>query len=100
MQENPTSCETLQDKALPVRADTQPENTAPRKTASFGDTLTLQAILCVLMALGFVILNMVNGGLAAEIFELYKGGFGGDSTVAEVFAAAAEFLGTAPIDHV
>lgn len=101
MQENLTSSEALRDGtgvAVPVRQATDAE--FEMKTASFGDTLTLQAILCVLMALAFIVLNMTNGGLAANIFDLYESKFGEDSTIAEVFAAVVDFLGTAPIDNV
>lgn len=75
-------------------------DTSDVRTASFWDTLTLQAILCVLLALGFIAVNMVNGNLAADIFELYESKFSSDSTVVDVFAAIVDYLGTAPINNV
>ena len=107
MQENVTSCETLHDEEsseMIVEQTKQDEQVCAeprgRKTASFGDTITLQAILCILLAIGFIAANILNGGLAADIFELYESKLNSDSTVVDVFAAIVDFLGTAPIDNV
>lgn len=107
MQENMTSCETLRDgePSEMIAEQTKSEEqiyAEPRggKTASFADTITLQAILCILLAIGFIAANILNGGLAADIFELYESKFNSDSTAVDVFAAIVDFLGTAPIDNV
>ncbi|MDE5993856.1 MAG: hypothetical protein K2G87_12500, partial [Oscillospiraceae bacterium] len=98
MQENLTSSEALHDERISAGAEKRAETAVsePRgKTVSFGDTLTLQAILCVLLAIGFVAVNILNGDMAADIFELYESKFNSESTVVEVFAAIADFLGSA-----
>jgi len=107
MQENMTSHEALHDRKSSeiITEPTQPVEQVcaeahGRKTASFWDTITLQAILCILLALGFIAANILNGGLAADIFELYESKFNSDSTAVDVFAAIVDFLGTAPIDNV
>ena len=107
MQENMTSCETLHD-GEPLETITEQTNpseqvcteTHDRKNASFGDTITLQAILCILLALGFIAANIFNGDLATDIFELYESKFNSDSTAVDVFFFIFDFLGTAPIDNV
>lgn len=101
MQENLTSSEALHTKQTSAEVAKRTETAvSERKTASFGDTLTLQAILCVLLAIGFVAINILNGDMAADIFDLYKSKFNSESTVVEVFAAIADFLGSAPINNV
>lgn len=100
MQENLTSTEALHQDETAVQTEQEMIDTSGVRTASFWDTLTLQAILCVLLALGFIAVNMVNGNLAADIFELYESKFSSDSTVVDVFAAIVDYLGTAPINNV
>ena len=103
MQENPTSSKALHNERISTEAEKRAETgvSEPKgKNVSFGDTLTLQAILCVLLAIGFVAVNILNGDMAADIFELYKSKFNSESTVIEVFAAIADFLGSAPINNV
>ena len=97
MQENLTSTEALHEDETAVQTDT---GQSVGRTASFGDTLTLQAILCVLLALGFIAVNVVDGNLAADVFELYESKLGSESTIVDVFAAIVDFLGTAPINNV
>lgn len=70
-----------------------------KKTATLGDTLTLQAILCVLLALGFVIINIVNTGFASELLDVYKSSLGSDGNAMDIIAAIADYLGTAPINN-
>lgn len=100
MQENLTSTKTLQENKAAVQTEQRETETSIGRTASFGDTLTLQAILCVLLALGFIAVNMADGNLAADVFELYESKFSSESTAADVFAAIADYLGTAPINNV
>lgn len=100
MQENLTSAETLHQDETAVQTEQVEVDPSLDRTVSFWDTLTLQAILCVLLALGFIAVNMVNGNLAADIFELYESKFTSDSTVVDVFAAIVDYLGTAPINNV
>lgn len=100
MQENLTSTEALHQDETAVQTEQVEVDPSLDKTASFGDTLTLQAILCVLLALGFIAVNMINGNLAADVFELYESKFSSDSTVVDVFAAIVDYLGTAPINNV
>lgn len=97
MQENLTSAEALHGDETAVQTASEP---SAARTASFGDTITLQAILCVLLAIGFIVVNIMNGDIAADIFELYESRLGSESTVADVFAAIADYLGTAPINNV
>ncbi len=71
-----------------------------KKTVTFGDTLTLQAILCVLIAIGFTVINILNSALAAEVLDVYEEKIGSDGNILEAFEAAADFLNTAPINNV
>ena len=103
MQENLTSSEALHNIQTSAGVEKRSETAVSEtkgKNVSFGDTLTLQAILCVLLAIGFVAVNILNGDMAADIFELYERKFNSESTVVEVFAAIADFLGSAPINNV
>lgn len=103
MQENLASSKALHNEQTSAGAGGRAETALPEskgKNVSFGDTLTLQAILCVLLAIGFVAVNILNGDMAADIFELYESKFNSESTVVEVFAAIADFLGSAPINNV
>lgn len=103
MQENLTSSKALHNEQTSVGAEKRAETAVSEskgKTVSFWDTVTLQAILCVLLAIGFVAVNILNGDMAADIFELYESKFNSESTVVEVFAAIADFLGSAPINNV
>lgn len=101
MQENPTSHEALHDEEPSEEVTGQVcAESHGKNITSFGDTLTLQAILCMLLAIGFIAANILNGGLAADIFELYESKFNSDSTAVNVLAAIVDFLGTAPIDNV
>ncbi len=97
MEENLTSSETLQEEK-PVELTEM--FMQKKKTVTYGDTLTLQTTLCVLIAIGFVVINILNGGLASDILAAYKESFDSDSNIAEVLASAAEFLNTAPINNV
>lgn len=103
MQENLTSGEALHNEQTSAKSVKQAETAVAEtngKTVSFGDTLTLQAILCVLFAIGFTAVNILNGDMAEDIFDLYESKFNSESTVVEVFAAIADFLGSAPINNV
>ncbi|MDE5576059.1 MAG: hypothetical protein K2J11_01555 [Oscillospiraceae bacterium] len=103
MQENLTSSEALHNEQTSAGAEKRAETALPEpkgKNVSFGDTLTLQAILCVLLAIGFIAVNILNGDMAADIFELYENKFNSESTVVDLFAAIADFLGSAPINNV
>lgn len=96
MEENLTSSEALQEETSAVSEVSERR----KRIGSLGDTVTLQAILCVLMALGFVIANIFNGDLAADVFDVYKDKLCADGNIADVFAAVIDFLGSAPIDNV
>ncbi len=97
MQEDVTSPETLQEEK-PVELTEM--FIQKKKTVTLGDTLTLQAILCVLIAIGFVTVNIFNGSLAAEIFDIYKEKFCSDGNIIETIVSVADFLSTAPINNV
>lgn len=100
MQKNLTSSEALHNEQTSPAAGERAVSESKGKTVSFGDTLTLQAILCVLLAIGFIAVNILNGDMAADIFELYESKFNSESTVVEVFAAIVDFLDSAPINNV
>lgn len=97
MQENQESSEALQEEKT---AETTEMLVQSKKAVTIGDTLTVQAILCVLLALGFVIVNIVNGSFAAELLGVYESRFGSDGNVLDIIKAVADYLGTAPINNV
>ncbi|MGN0675198.1 MAG: hypothetical protein ACI4KG_05570 [Oscillospiraceae bacterium] len=43
-----------------------------RKTVTLWDTLTVQAIICVIIALGFIAINIFNNEMAADIWDIYN----------------------------
>lgn len=96
MQENLTSPDTLQadNPAKPA------ECVRSEKKGSFGDTVILQTILCVVLAIGFVVVNILDNNLAADIFDAYKSKFVSDKNIFDIAFAIADYLGTAPINHV
>lgn len=96
MEENPTSSEALQEESPAVSEVSERR----KRNGSLGDTMTLQAILCVLMALGFVIVNILNGDLAADVFDVYKDKLCADGNIMDVIAAVFDFLNSTPIDNV
>ncbi len=97
MEENMTSSETLHENE-PVELTEM--FVQKKKTVTYGDTLTLQAILCVLIAIGFIIVNILDSSLAAEVLDLYEEKFGSDRNIWDAIAAAVDFLNTAPINNV
>ncbi len=97
MQENQESSEALQEEEP---AELTEMFAGRKKTVTLGDTLTVQAILCVLLALGFVIINIVNGSFAAELLGVYESRFGSEGNIFDIIAAVADYLGTAPINNV
>lgn len=97
MQENQESSEALQEEEP---AELTEMFVRRKKTATLGDTLTVQAILCVLLALGFVIVNIVNGSFAAELLDVYESRLDSDGNIFDIIAAVADYLGTAPINNV
>lgn len=97
MQENMESSKALQEEET---AELTEMFAGRNKTVTLGDTLTVQAILCVLLALGFVIVNIVNGGFASELLGVYESRLGSDGNVLDIIAAVVDYLGTAPINNV
>ncbi|MCH5349805.1 MAG: hypothetical protein J1E40_10825 [Oscillospiraceae bacterium] len=66
-----------------------------RKTG-LKDILTVQAILCVLIAILFTALNIFNSDLAADIFEVYNEKSSVYGNIMDLVNAFIDFLGSTP----
>lgn len=68
-----------------------------KKTVTFFDTLTIQAILCVAAAIVFVVINIFNNDLAYDIYSLYSEKSLKESNIADTFRIIIDFLRSASV---
>ncbi len=91
MEEMLTSTEALQS------GDDRTELIIRKKPrTSLADTITFQAILCVIAAIVFVVINIFDNGLAEDIFRIYSDRFSDDGNIPEIFRIVFDFLKTTP----
>ena len=90
MEETLTSAEALQsDERTEIIIQKNPR-------ASLADIIAFQAILCVIAAIVFVVINIFDNGLAEDIFRIYSDRFSGDGNIPEIFRIVLDFLKTTP----
>ena len=68
-----------------------------RKTVTLLDTLTIQAILCVIAAIGFVTVNIFDSGLAYDIFGIYSEKSSIQENISDTFRMILDFLKSRPV---
>lgn len=68
-----------------------------RKTVTLLDTVTIQAILCIVAAILFVSVNIFNNGLAFDIYEIYLEKSTVQESIADTFRVLLDFLRSTPI---
>lgn len=91
MEETLTSIEALQS-----REDRTEMIIRKKPRASLADIIAFQAILCVIAAIVFVVINIFDNGLAEDIFHIYSDKFSGDGNIPEIFRIVLDFLKTTP----
>lgn len=75
-----------------------PENSVKeRKNATFLDTVTIQAILCVLAAIVFVAVNILDTELAYDVFEIYSEKSTVQENITDTFRMILDFLRSTPV---
>ena len=68
-----------------------------KKAVTFGDIILFQAILCVIAAILFVVLNIFNNELACEIYEFYSEKSSAAGNIEETFEMLHNMLKAVPI---
>lgn len=94
----------LSDNALRSENDGISENTADNVTEyakrirkeSIADTMAMQGIVCLITAIAFVVLNIVQPELAADIFSVYSEKTSGSDAITDMIHAAADLLRSTP----
>lgn len=97
--ENVSSDETLQTQDKPVEDSEQTEDTAVRskKTVTFSDTITIQAILCVAAAIAFAAVNIFDSGLAYDVYEIYSEKSSAQENISDTFKVLLDLLRSTPL---
>ena len=67
-----------------------------RPRASLADIIAFQAILCVIAAIVFVVINIFDNGLAEDVFRIYSDRFSDDGNIPQIFQTLLDFLKTTP----
>ena len=92
MQENEVQVQEKAPESVTVEADRSDES----RKAGFKDIITVQAIICVLIGIGFTALNILNSGLAADIFEVYSEKSSVYGSIMDIVNEFIDFLGSTP----
>lgn len=67
-----------------------------KKKGSLADTAAMQAILCLITAVGFVAANIAKPDLAADIFAVYLDKNSSSDGFTDIIRAVADFLRSTP----
>lgn len=73
-----------------------------KKTVTLSDTITLQAILCVVISIIYIGINMLFPQIAAEMYDIYEYNANSemnDYPAADVFKSVAEFMDSKPVEY-
>lgn len=99
IKETVSSENTLQDQDKSEEITVLPEEFVYRKkkTVTFSDTVTIQAILCVIAAIAFISVNIFNNGLAYDIYELYSEKSTVQENISDTFRVLLDFLRSTPL---
>ena len=93
--ENLSSNNTLQNKKESAEMPEIPVQKG--KSATFLDTVTIQAILCVIAAIAFVAVNIFDNGLAYDIFGIYSEKSTVQENISGTFRMLLDFLSSTPL---
>lgn len=95
---------TASDTALQPENEAISEDTADNVTSyvnrgkrgGIADTIIMQGILCLIIAIAFAVLNIVQPDLAADVFSLYSEKTSGSDGVTDIIRAIGDFLRSTP----
>ena len=90
--ENLSSENALQNSGKPVELTVH-----KGKTVTLLDTVTVQAILCVIAAIAFVTVNIFDNEFAYDIFEIYSEKSSAQENIADTFRMILDFLKSTPV---
>lgn len=72
------------------------------KDAKLGDIITMQCILCIILAIAFILVNILLPKLSAEVVEKYHAESASDSKVNDALVSVVEiiskFMNSTPAD--
>lgn len=99
IEENMSSDTTLQSDDGDIS-----ENTADnavvyakrRKKGGISDTMAMQGIVCLIIAIAFAVFNIVQPDLAADVFSVYSEKTSGSDGVTDMIRAVGDFLCSTP----
>lgn len=94
----------LSSNALQLENNDISENTADNvseyvkrvRKESIADIMAMQGIVCIITAIAFVVLNIVQPNLAADIFSLYSEKTSGSDGLTDIIHAVVDFLRSTP----
>ena len=92
MQEN----EVQAQKEVPESMTAETERSPDGKKTGLKDIITVQAIFCVLIGIGFAVLNICSSDLAADIFEVYSEKSAVYGSIMDIVDEFIDFLGSTP----
>ena len=67
-----------------------------RKKAGLTDTVAMQGIVCLIIAIAFAVFNIVQPNLAADVFSVYSEKTSGSDGVTDIIRAVGDFLRSTP----
>ncbi|MCD7730769.1 MAG: hypothetical protein LUI05_04650 [Oscillospiraceae bacterium] len=71
-----------------------------RKTVTLADTITLQAIICVVISIGYLAVNMLFPQISQTLYSEFKVNYNLETESAEdVFRAVSGFINSTPVDY-
>ena len=88
---------TSSGNALQIRDESVELSVNKGKSVTFLDTVTIQAILCVIAAIAFVAINIFDNGLAYDIFGIYSEKSSIQENISDTFRTLLDFLRSTPI---
>lgn len=95
MQENEVQVQEVQ-KETPENVTAEAERSPNVKKTGLKDIVTVQAIVCVVIGIGFAFLNIWGSDLAADIFDVYSEKSSVYGSIMNIVNAFIDFLGSTP----
>lgn len=99
MEENVASDAALQLENEAISEDTADNVTTYVKRGKKGgiaDTMAMQGIVCLIIAIAFAVFNIVQPYLAADVFSVYSEKTSGSDGVTDMIRAIGDFLRSTP----
>lgn len=95
MEETSSSLSALQQNGEPVELTEL--FVQKKKTVTFSDTVTIQLILCLIAAIAFVAVNIVNNELAYDIYAVYNEKISADGNISDTIRIIVDFFRSTPL---